>query len=247
MRDKGPIAGLVTLVVVAIGGVVAVFSPRPSDLPAKVQAYFDKADAQTPPERHREVSAQIAELQTLADDPEFAKLPKPKQETVTGRLTELNAYQGYSQEMDAVASPASVSNEATLKEIETQLAKIKVPVEYQVEWSQTEAGLRHRQLQDAARALDRAVADTERSYRKVADEAQELHETSEKADLPGRARKIIAEAEKLPTPVADKDKPVPGSKEVTYAAVFRFERVNAEYQRWEKGRPLLKRLASLGK
>jgi hypothetical protein len=244
--NRGPVAAVIGLVGLLVAGAVAVFGPRTSELPKKVDTFFERTNAQLPQERHADVAAQIGELQSFADDPDFAQLPKPKQQDVTGRLTELKAYQAYAEAVNSIASPATADSEAKLKAIENQVARIKVPAEYSVEWSQTDAGERHRRLQDDTRALGHVVADTERGYRKAADEAELLRTTSEAANLPGRARKIVAEADALPSPVADRDKPIPGSKEITYSSVFKFEDVNAAYQRWEQARPLLKRIASLG-
>lgn len=246
MKDTkaGPIAGAAGIIAL-LAAALSMFGPRNTDLADKVQQYFDTADAQTPLERHRQVSEQIGTLEGFEGDAGFARLPKTRRDAVTDRLSELKAYQNYSDELAKITSAGNASSEADLKALEQQLAQLKVPVAYQTEWSDTDAGTRRRHLESDVQALRRALAETAASYRRLADESEELLKNSEAAGLPARARKIVAEAEKLPTP-EDKLKPIPGASDVTYAPVFRFSAVKAEFERWEKARPDVQRLAKLG-
>ena len=217
---------------------------RTADLADTVQKYFDTADAQTPAERHRDVPEQIKTLEVFEADAGFAKLPKTKRDAVTDRLAELRAYQAYLGDLEKIPSVATATSNEKLKELEQQLGKLKVPVAYQTEWSETDAGVRRRALESDAQTLRRAVADLTSAYRKVADEAEELLRNSEAAGLPARAKKILMEADKLPSP-DETSRPIPGASDVTYATVFAFTSVKAEYQRWQKAREQVKGLAKL--
>lgn len=246
MKDikAGPIAGAAGIVAL-LAAALSLLGPREADLAEKVQKYFDAADAQSPAERHREVPEQVQTLKGIEDDTGFARLPKTRRDAVTDRLVELRAYEAYTSALAQVPSVATANSEEKLKELEQQLGKLKVPVAYQTEWSDTDAGRRRRALEVDAQLLRRTVADLSAAYRKVADEADELRRNSEAPGLPARARKILAEADKLPTP-DDKLKPLPGAADVTFATAFGFTSLKAEYERWQRAREQVKGLAKLG-
>jgi hypothetical protein len=246
MKDAkaGPIAGVAGIIAL-LAAALSLLGPRNAELSDQVQNYFDTADAQTPAERHHEVPEQIKTLEGFEADAGFARLPKTRRDAVTDRLTELRAYQIYLADVEKVPSVSSVTSDEKLKEVEQQLAALKVPVAYQTEWSDTHAGIRRRALDADVQALRRAVADVTAAYRKVAEEAEELRRNSEAPNLPARAKKILMEADRLPGP-DEKSRPIPGSSDVTYAAVFAFPPVKAEYQRWQQAREQVKGLAKLG-
>lgn len=246
MKDTkaGPIAGAAGIVAL-LAAALSLLGPRDADLAGKVQTYFDAADAQTPAERHRDVPEQVKTLEALEGDAGFTKLPKSKHDAVTDRLVELRAYQAYASDVDQLPSVATAGNEEKLKELEQQLDKLKVPVAYQTEWSETDAGRRRRTREADVRALRRAVSDLSAAYRKAADEADELRRNSEAPGLPARARRILADADKLPTP-DDQSKPIPGTADVPFATAFGFPALKAEYERWQRAREQVKGLARLG-
>ena len=246
MKDThaGPIAGVAGIVAL-LAAALSLLGPRDADLTDKVQKYFDTADSQTPAERHRDVPEQVKTLEGFEADAGFAKLPKTKRDAVTDRLVELRAYETYANALAQVPSVATANTEERLNELEQQLGKLKVPVAYQTEWSVTDVGRRRNALESDAQLLRRAVADLSAAYRKVADEAEELRRNSEAPGLPARARKILAEADKLPTP-DDKLKPLPGAADVTFATAFGFTSLKAEYERWQRAREQIKGLAKLG-
>jgi hypothetical protein len=245
MKDShaGPIAGIAGIVAL-LAAALSLLGPRDADLGDKVQTYFDTADAQTPAERHRDVPEQIKTLEGFEADTGFARLPKSKRDAVTDRLVELHAYEAYAGEIDSLPSINTAGSEEKLKELEQQLGKLKVPVAYQTEWSETDTGKRRRTLEADVQALRRAVAELTAAYRKVADEAEELRRNSEAPGLPARAKKILAEADKLPTP-DDQSKPIPGAAAVPFSTAFRFASLKAEYQRWQLAREQVKGLAKL--
>jgi hypothetical protein len=245
MKDThaGPIAGVAGIVAL-LAAALSLLGPRDADLADKVQKYFDAADAQTPAERHRDVSDQVKTLEGYEADTGFARLPRGKRDAVTDRLVELRVYETYAGDLDKLPAIATVSSEEKLKDLEQQLGKLKVPVAYQTEWSETDAGRRRRALESDAQALRHAVAELTAAYRKVADEAEELRRNSEAPGLPARAKKILAEADKLPTP-DDKSKPIPGTADVPFSTAFGFPALKAEYQRWQLGREPVKGLAKL--
>jgi hypothetical protein len=246
MKDTkaGPIAGAAGIIAL-LAAALSLLGPRNVELSDQVQKYFDTADAQKPAERHRDVPEQIKTLEGFEGDAGFAKLPKTKREAVTDRLVELRAYQTYLGDLERIPAVATATSEEKLKDLEQQLGKLKVPVAYQTEWSETEAGVRRRALDADAQALRRAVADLTAAYRKVADEAEELLRNSEASGLPARARKILMEADKLPSS-DETSRTISGASSLTYSTVLAFPSVKAEYHRWQKAREPIKGLAKLG-
>jgi hypothetical protein len=241
---SGPIAGIAGILAL-LAAALSLLGPRDTELAARVQQYFDAADAQTPAERHRQVDEQIQTLEGFQGDSGFARLPKGKRDAVADRLGELRAYQAYAAEVESIPAASSAASEEKLRDLQEQLGRLKVPVAYQKEWSETDAGRRRQTLEADAQALRRAVDELTAAYRKAADEAEALRRNSEAPGLPARARKILMEADRLPTPDAA-SLPIPGTTGVPFATAFGFASVKAEYQRWQQAREQVKGLARLG-
>lgn len=247
MNDKaGPIAGVVGLL--ALIGVTATVMRSSSDpLARQVDDFIASSQNETPAERHADIAKRIAEAQALVDDPMFAKLDTKRQDVVHAHLAELVAFRGYVEALDKITPPRETRKDEQLRAIKSSLTQLKAPIEYQVEWSQTEAGQRQRQWLAEADALEKAVDGVANNYQKVYDEASALLKDSEGANLPARARKILDEANRLPAPESDGGKAIAGAPKVTYGTVFAFSRVDFVYDKWKKQREKLERLAALGK
>jgi hypothetical protein len=247
MRDlrTGPVAGAAGILAL-IAAALTLFSPAKPELTERLKTYFTSTNELAAPDRLKNVDKQIEELEGFEKDADFSRLPSDRQTAVRDRLAELKAYQAYAERVATIEKPTSVTSDAKLKEIHDQLAAVKIPAEYVVAWNQSEAVEQQRQLLADSEALERTVNEVERSYRRLASDAAELRRTSDAADLPGRARKLLKEAEAVPAPVASRDKPIPGSSTVTYATVFRFERVQKAVSDWETARSFVEKAAKVG-
>lgn len=240
----GPIAGIVGLVAL-IGVTVTMLRPSSSPLPQQVDDFLEASQKETSQERHADLTRRIDEVQALVNDATFDKLPVKKQDAVRAHLTELTAYRSFVEQLDKITPPRDLKKDEQLREVKSALTQLQAPIEYQVEWSQTEAGQRQRQWLADIDALEKEVDRVAKGYQTMVDEARKLD--PEGANLPQRARKILDEARKLPTPEADRGKMVPGSTSVTYATVFAFSRVDYIYDLWKKQRERLQGIAALGK
>lgn len=242
----GPIAGIFALAAL-VGVTVTMMRTGSTPLPQKVDDFLDKSRSETVQERHTDVAKRVEEIQALVSDPLFAKLPPEKQKAVKAHLVELSEYRDYVERLDKITPPHDAKKDEQLRDIKAGLVQLRVPIEYQVEWSQTEAGERHRQWLDDATALEKAVDAAEKGYQKVNADAETLRKDAEGANLPARAAKILAEGSKLPSPEADNSRKIPGSQNVTYATVFSFARVDFVYDKWKKNKEVLLNIKSLGK
>ncbi len=230
---NGPVAGAAGILAV-LGVAIAMFSGGQPMLAEKVDAYLKRVNAQSVREQHQDISTQLSELDALLNDAQFGKLTASRQQALRERRAELSAYQAYASEVEQVPAPSTLTRAAALKAAQEQLASVKVPVEYQVAWSQTEAGERQRKLLDEFQALERAVAEMEQTYEKLNARVRELLKDSEGAGLPDRARKILADARKLPTPAT-----------LSGSTAFGFERVQEQYRLWQKNEKKLREIAAL--
>lgn len=242
---SGPIAGIIG--VVALIGLAVTMLRQGASLPQEVDAFLERDSGENPAARHKDAPGRIQEAEALVNDSQFDKLPASKQEQVRGRLRELKAYQEYVAKLDKITPPRDAHGLEQLDQIKSGLVALTAPIEYQVEWSQTEAGMRHRAWLQDVEAIEKAVDELMKGYEKLAAEGREVLKDAEAANLPKRARKVLADARKLPSPESDKDKRLPQSAGVTYATVFAFPVVQHAYREWTAPREKLQRLAELGK
>jgi len=249
----GVLVGMAALALALIFG-----TPHEQRIPLenKVENYRSR-EGETPSARLRgdlpSLQAKISQLTELKNDPNFGRLPQEDQDYVTQRLDELEAYRAYKAQLQQVRPVAAAHSEADLKEIEESLAKLEPPPAYQKEWSQTDAVLaRDQRLKDVA-ALRRAIDDAEDWYRGLKREGERLLNFAVGGGGSGEAgegwgawyeqfRKL---QDRAGSPRFREDEPVPGSAEVSYATVLRFNRVAEARDAWEAVKQRLDRVRDL--
>ena len=249
-RSIWAVAGsvLLALVVIPTG---LVLSRRGGDgraLQDRVSAYQAREQDQPAAARHADLQLKIDELTELTTAAHFGRLPAENQEYVRGRLRELSAYRDYERKLDAIPDPKDARRDDELTEIKASLGQLSVPAEYLLEWGATEAYRRHAERLKDAEALEAAVARTEQRYQAVVHDGEQVLDNAAGANLPRRAREVLDRGRELPDPERDGGRPIPGSRRITYAAVFRFPRV-AEFagRVWPRVKKELEPLAELGK
>jgi hypothetical protein len=180
-----------------------------------------------PANRHRDIDIRMDDLRALHNDPGFAKLPAQKQEYVRGRLEELAAYRDYERKLATIKDLREVRSQEQLDRIRAELAALKVPAEYLVEWSDTDAYRHHAELVEDGQALQSALEETKKAYTDLIRDGNHVIEASAEANLPRRAQGVLDRAKQLPHPARDRDKMIPRSRRITYATVFQFPEVTA--------------------
>ncbi len=193
-------------------------------------------------QRHRDVDLKIDDLRALHSDPGFEKLPVQQREYVRGRLAELTAYREYNKKLAAIDDLKDVRGLEQLEHIRTALSELKVPAEYLVEWSTTDAYLKHAELVADGQALKSTVDEMQKAYTSLVNDGTHVIEKSAEANLPGRAREVLERGKQVPDPVRDRDKLIPGSKRITYATVFQFTALTRFGDEWKKVEARLKPL-----
>jgi hypothetical protein len=217
----------------------------PTDLQLEVSRYLAADQDQTPAARHHNIKKRIDELSAFANNPDFGRLPTDMQDRVHALLDEARAYQAFENELSRVPDPATVRSEAKLKDVENDLARLHrdVPLSYQADWSETPAYRQLAERLDDVDAIAKAVKELRQGYRAVIDKGEDvIRRENEIVGLPRRAREILDQARELPTP-EDRDRPLSGSRRVTYGTVFGFPDVLQLYQRWDQVRKQLERYA----
>lgn len=242
------IVGVAVAIAAVVFGVPALLVVVPSQnappLSDRADRLLAALEARQPAERYQQSGPVAAQLQALANDPQFSELPPAKQEQVRAVLHKLAAFQDYQRQLDAIAEPQTARTEEALQQIQKQLVELGAAVEagHDLEWKQTEAGLRYARMSEDVLALHTGIAEMTQQYGQlVADGEAEITTKRNDADLPGRVKKVLERAAALPTP--DSQQPIrPGSR-VRYGTVFRFSSVADVYQR--QWLPLRSRLEKL--
>lgn len=216
---------------------VVLFASRPGErlnlLELQVDGFRARYLDQSPAERHQDVSAKLTELSRLADDPAFPDLPPEKQAYVQEVRKELTSYQEFQRQLDNITDPREARTASQLQSIKERLSQVTMAPEYQVEWEQTEASRRLYEWLKDVDAIAEADASTRAAYEKLVREGQQVLDRKNEPNLPKRAKAVLAQAQALPNPHADRDKLIPGSHRVTYATVFDFPAVDEWVRRWE--------------
>jgi hypothetical protein len=237
-------AGLCALVIFFL--IFNTSSRPPSPLQTEVGHWQARQQELTPLGRHRNVTAQIGQLEDWTNDPQFATLPEESRREVLRRLDELRAYQEYEARLDAITDPRQAKSIDQLEEIKASLSRVQAPAEYQEEWEHTDAGRRQADgLQDAA-AIRKAVPKVLAWYQKLVGDGRRVLDSAAEANLPARAREVLDAAKKPPFPAAEPDKLLPGAKRATYATVFGFSSVAKVRHEWEQIQERLRPAARLG-
>jgi hypothetical protein len=148
----------------------------------------------------------------------------------------IRSYDEYARQLAEITPPADARTEEQLKAIDARLKAIEVPAADRQAWARTEAGQRHAQWLEDARALDEGVYSTRKQYRELAEAGQDVLRNIDAPELPRRARETLDRAGPLPNAQRDREKTIPGSQRITYGTVFEFPSVVNTMQTWTKVR-----------
>jgi hypothetical protein len=232
-----PIVAALLGLAALIGAALTLSSSGAGVLEKQVDEFFAHEKEAEPSYRLQEPEKKIDQLSSLQDDPAFTKLPKAKQEAIQDRLRELKAFQDFQMKLNAIANPRDARNLDQLRKTFSQLNDLKIPEEFQTEWSQTEAARRHDEWLEDAQALNQAGSEVRDELQNLTREGNQVVLNKNASDLPGRARKVLDKAKKFK--LADNDRLIPGSQRLTYAAVLQIAEVESAYQEWKKVRTTL--------
>jgi hypothetical protein len=246
MKPKaGPVLGGIVALIALVGLGVKLVSPSASTgaLERRVDEFFAREREQAPEARFQNVPQRLEELQGLQDDPHFGEIPARQQDLVKQRMRELNLYVDFAAGADHIADPKDADSEEQLAALKKRVELLKIPDEYRTAWRETNAGRRYRTIVEDIAAIEKAAEELRSGYRAAATEGEAVLRDRNAPRLPQRAKAVLDRAARLPIPVKDSDKRLPGSERLTYAVVFRFPSVAEAMRAWEKVRDRLKPLA----
>ena len=243
--QPGPVIGGILGLLAVVGLAVTLVSPGAGTgaLERHVDELFARERDKTPEARHQEVPKHLQELQEMQKDAHFADLPARQRDLVNERVRELTSFTDFAARVDRAPDPKDAGNAEQLQAIKKQLELVQISSVYRAEWEQTETGRRYLSLVGDFTAIEKAADELEKGYRAAAKDGEAVLRNRNAPRLPQRAKAVLENAAKLPTPEKDKDRPLPGSERLTYAAVFRFPSVAEARTAWEKVRDRLKPLA----
>lgn len=245
---SGGIAGLIAMIV---GVQQFFFSGNPErlspGLDQVVDRFLESERAQSPAERHQDVEKRIRHLLGLREAPGFDKLARAQKDAVMNRLQELREYEDYAAELKKVDDPRTARSDAQLRAIHDSLTALRVPAAYLTEWPGTPAHDQHTEWRTDAESLQKSVKTLSGDYQQLTKDAQRVLDTAGDANLPQRARSVLARANDVQSVEKRQAEPIPGSRRVTFATVLQFPSVAEARQRWLKVRKTLEDLAGLGK
>ena len=212
-----------------------------------VDAYLESDRKESAADRHADPDKRVRQLVEVMGAPGFGKLPQAKQDAIRNRHRELRDYQEYQAALEKIDDPRDARTDEQLKKIRAALAGVRAPPEYLAEWAGTPARDRHNEWLADAEALAKAVQDVAQGYAALARAGQQVLDTASAANLPMRAKEVLDRARELPDPQGSRAALIPGSRRVTYAAVFGFADASAAHTRWQRVRKTLEDLAGLRK
>jgi hypothetical protein len=230
----GLLAAMVILCGFAAILVLGLLEATPTQLDVSVDRFRAQQQSLGPLAAHRTPKAKIEELRAFLSNPSFSRLPEDKQGYVRHLLDELLAYQDYEQKLREITDPRDATNDAQLEEIEESLRAVSIPAEYNVEWSQTDAGRRRADWLEDIAAIREAVQKVNSWYQKLIQDGRQVLNDLNGPKLPVRARRVLQDAATPPFPENDRDQLVPGSRRVTYDTIFRFASAAEMRRQWDE-------------
>jgi hypothetical protein len=245
-NSKPLVGGAIAAALALLGGITYV-STRPPDvsqLEAEVDGYLREPNPQV---RYKEPRRTAEGVARLVNDDRFERLPQRKQDELRAYLQSLKDYAERQERLAKIGDPTEVRNEDQLRALEDALTDLRARPEFKTAWRGTDLDQRSGELLEDVRALDRAAKGLQLDYRRLSDDGREVLRNKDAANLPGRARRVLEQASKLPDPKKDRATKVPGSARVTYTTVFSFPSVTEARRSWEEVRSKLAPLAELGK
>jgi hypothetical protein len=225
------------------------FRAAPAALLEKI-ANYRAAEGDTPSTRLREpLLRRISELTEITSDADFSALPEEDQEYIHGRLQELEEYRAYWERIQGIRIDELRSG-AELQELARRLraGDLDLPAPHESEWSQTEAGLLHSRLIKNADALREGIRESEEWFRGSIQQGEQLWtfaggkpiDTRTWRQWQTQVRALLARG----FPHAEAEE-LPSSDGLTYAPVFRFDRVASARRDWEQLQRRLTKLRDL--
>jgi hypothetical protein len=179
----------------------------------------------------------IDDLSSVQADAGFTKLPAAKQRSVGERLVELKgikSYQDFEKSLAKIPDPKTARSIGQLNEITQRLSQLREPEDLP-DFLKPGGAIRERQLRlEDARILSNAADQMTKQYSMVLEAGNAVLRNRNQPKLPERIREVVALAKDLKTPENDKDKPLPGSDRLTYAAVFQLAEIQNLLSEWKK-------------
>ena len=179
----------------------------------------------------------IDDLSSARADPGFAKLPATKQDAVSWHLAELKGvktYHDFEKSLAEIPHPITARSISQLKEISQRLEQLKEPDNLPDSLKQANAIHEKSFRLGVATMLSGTAEEIRQQYLMVLREGNEVLRDKNEPKLPERIREVFALAKDLKTPENDKDKPLPGSDRLTYAAVFQLAEIQNLLSEWKK-------------
>lgn len=184
-----------------------------------------------------DLQASIGDLNELAKDPGFAKLPTAKQEAVRALLestTTLKTYKEFEMKVNELPEPKSAHSIAQLKEIGDRWGQLSVSEILLESKRQSEPIQRWKESSEDAHILELAFDHIREDYQKVIDAGKLVLKLKNEPKLPRRIQDVLAQGNTLKTPQNDNDKLLPDSARLTYATVFQMSEMQSLIQEWNK-------------
>ena len=231
---------------------VSVFQPLPADpgLAGRVQAFSDREQSASVRLAAKNLARNRKQLAEFQADSGFFAMSEDLRGFVTGRIHEIDDYQGYVAKLSGAPIPAEARTLEELLRIESILnVDLALPPQYT--WGETEAAhLRDKWLADIPllRATETAWQEW---YRGLVNQALALtHARSFDGEWRSRVSALDAAAAQPPFVV---ESPIPGSQvlpqprgeSVTYRVASEFDRVYQASRDWEFTRSRLSQLRNL--
>ena len=138
-----------------------------------------------------------------------------------------------------IPHPITARSISQLKEISQRLEQLKEPDNLPDSLKQANAIHEKSFRLGVATMLSGAAEEIRQQYLMVLREGNEVLKNKNEPKLPERIREVFALAKDLKTPENDKDKPLPGSDRLTYAAVFQLAEIQSLLGEWKKLREKL--------
>jgi len=236
LPKQWPIAAAILGLVAVIGtGVKLATSSNP--LEARVDDLLARERETASSSSFENLQSRIDDLTRAQTDPGFVKLPVTKQESVGRRLSELKgfkSYQDFEKKLAEIPDPKTARMIGRLREILGHLSQLQEPKN--LPDSLKRGGViqeMHERLEDT-RALNAAADQVVKDYQKILEIGKLVLDKKNEPNLPGRIREVLASAKNLKTPGIDKDKPLPGSDRLTFAAVFQLAEIQKLLEEWNK-------------
>jgi hypothetical protein len=229
LPKQWPIAAAV-LGLLAVIGTGVKLSTSSNPLESHVDDLLARERQFSPNENFQE---RIDDLSKVQNDPGFTKLPAAKQRSVDEHLRALKitkSNRDFRKALDEIPNPRTAHTIRDLKEIYQRLNELRTGEAL----SDADAVLEAITRLEDAQILSEAAEQIRKQYSMILEAGNVVLRNKNEPNLPERIQRVFALAKDLKTPENDKDKPLPGSDRLTYAAVFQLAEVQSLLGEWRK-------------